>query len=203
MAAAKAAGVRHVVVLSSSSVVGDDTSNPIARMHVTVEKAVEDSGIAWTFVRPGGFATNTLRWAPAIKDDGGVRLPYAQGNIASIHEADIAAVAVAALLNDGHEGKAYKLTGPESISQARQVALIGEAIGRPLWVEDLVGEEARAELMTWFGPYGTPEIVETMLGYLKSQVGQAAEVLTTVEEVTGRPARTFAEWAVDHKADFS
>lgn len=203
VAAAKAAGVRHIVLLSSIAVQETDTSNPIAQMHVTVEKAVEQSGIAWTFVRPGAFATNTLRWAPAIKDNGGVRLPYAQGHVSPIHEGDIASVAVAALLNDGHEGQAYALSGAESVSQARQVELIGQAVGKPLWVEDLIGDEARAELQTWFGTYGTPELVETMLGYFKSQVGRPAEVLDTVERVTGKPARTFAQWAVDHKADFS
>jgi uncharacterized protein YbjT (DUF2867 family) len=201
--AAKAAGVRHIVLLSSIAVQQADSSHPIARMHITVENAVADSGIAWTFVRPGAFATNTLRWAPAVKDNGGVRLPYAQGHISPIHEGDIAAVAATALLNDGHEGEAYALSGPESITQARQVELIGQAIGRPLWVEDLTGDDARVELATWFGAFGTPELIDGMLGLFKSQVGRPAEVLDTVERVTGTPARTFAQWAVDHKADFA
>jgi len=203
VAVAKAAGVRHIVLLSSISTLEEGSPNPITRMHVTVETAVANSGIPWTFVRPGAFATNTLRWAPAVRDNGGVRLPYAQGHVVPIHEGDIAAVAATALLNDGHEGKAYALTGPESLTQARQVALIAEAVGKPLWVEDLTGEDARAELATWFGAFATSEIIETMLGYFRSQVGQPAEVLATVEDVTGRPARTFADWAVDHKADFS
>src|SRR3954447_5333393 len=88
--AARAAGVRHVVLLSALAAGDTDPGNAIARMHIEVENALANSGIAWTFVRPGAFATNALHWAKSIKDSGGVRIPYAQSQVASIHEADIA-----------------------------------------------------------------------------------------------------------------
>jgi uncharacterized protein YbjT (DUF2867 family) len=201
--AAKTAGVQHIVVLSSLAAMETaETSNPISERHIVVEKAVEDSGIPWTFVRPGAFATNTFRWVKSIKDDGGARISYAQANVSPIHERDIAAVAVTALTGKGHEGAVYPLTGPESITQARQVELIGKAIGRALWIEDLIGDDAKAALAADFGPYAGPEIIETMLGYFKSQLDTPAFVTDTVEKVIGRPAATFAEWAHDHAGDF-
>jgi uncharacterized protein YbjT (DUF2867 family) len=201
--AAKAAGVKRIVVLSSMVMADPNATGMIAEMHSAVEQAVEQSGIPWTFVRPGAFATNTLAWSQSIKDDGGVRMPYAQSNVAPIHERDIAAVAVTALLNDGHEGGKYLLTGPESLTQARQAELIGTATGKPVWIEDLIDDDARAALAARFGSYASTGVVDTMLGYMKSQLGAPAQVTDTVETVTGRPARTFAEWAVDHKADFT
>lgn len=199
--AAKSAGVRHIVLLSSIAVTEPNVENMIAKMHIDVESAVRNSGIAWTFVRPGYFATNTLRMAQSIKNEGGARIPYAQSQMSPIHELDIAEVASTALLNDGHEGAAYSLTGPESVSQARMVELIGQATGKSLWIEDLIGDEAEAELAKSFQG-APPEVLKTMLRYMSRDVGQPAEVLDTVTKLLGR-ARTYAEWAVDHKADFS
>jgi uncharacterized protein YbjT (DUF2867 family) len=195
---AAAAGVRRVVVLSSSAVTqpGD---NMISVMHRTVEQAVRRSGLDPTFVRPGGFATNTLSWAPSVRAEGVVRAPYPGAAMNPIHEADIAAVATAALLEDGHVGAAYELTGPASITQAEQVRAIAAATGREVRFEELTPERAHAA-MTQVMP---AEIADLVLGYLARSVDTVAEVLPTVEQVTGRPARTYAEWAVDHTEDFT
>jgi uncharacterized protein YbjT (DUF2867 family) len=197
--AARAAGVEQIVLLSSSAVVArHPEASPIAQRHLVVEQAIVASGLPWTFVRPGAFATNALQWAPSIKAAGLVRAPYPEAQMAPIHEQDIAAVAVAALVSDGHAGQAYVLTGPESLTQRRQVELISEAIGRPIRFEALTTEQAREQ----FGRFMPPPIVETFLGYLAAADGKPAPVLNTVQDVTGRPGRTFAEWATDHAADF-
>jgi uncharacterized protein YbjT (DUF2867 family) len=192
------AGVRRVAVLSSSAVTqpGD---NMVSVMHRTVEDAVLRSGLDATFVRPGGFATNTLSWAPSVRAEGVVRAPYPGAAMNSIHEADIAAVATAALLDDKHAGAAYQLTGPASITQAEQVRAIAAATGREVRFEELTPERARAAMAQVM----PAEIADLMLGYLAGSVDTVAEVLPTVEEVTGRPARTYAEWAADHAADFT
>ena len=195
---AKGAGVERLAVLSSSAVT-QPGENFVSVMHRTVEDAVRRSGLAATYVRPGGFATNTLRWAPTVRAEGVVRAPYPDAAMDSIHETDIAAVATAALLDDRHVGAAYQLTGPGSITQAEQVEAIAAATGHPVRLEELTREQARQDMVQVM----PAEIADLVLGYLASSVGTEAEVLPTVEQVTGRPGRSYAEWARDHAADFT
>ncbi len=199
LAAAKEHGVRRVVLLSSGTVSDDGAQlNAIGEIHKAVEQAVEASGLEWTFVRPGAFAVNALQWAPQIRAGDVVRGPYAEATSTPIHERDIAAVAVQALLGEGHNGVRYVLTGPEALTQAEQVRLIGETIGRAVRYEEIPAEIARQAMLQRI-PEG---IVNTLLDYQAKSVGQPAPVLPTVEEVTGQPARTFRQWATDHAADF-
>jgi uncharacterized protein YbjT (DUF2867 family) len=195
---ATAAGVRRVVLLSSKAVEFAD-SNPIGDRHRMIEQAVEAGGFEWTHLRPGPFATNTLAWAASIRAEGVVREPYADARQTPIHEDDIAAVAVTALQEDGHAGAAYLLSGPEAITAGEQVRAIGAAIGREIRFEEETPEQARAR---WIGN-GLPEgVADTLLSY-RARVAENPEApVRTVEQVTGRPASTFAEWAVDHADDF-
>ncbi|WP_425412602.1 SDR family oxidoreductase [Micromonospora halophytica] len=164
-----------------------------------VERLIEESGVAWTFLRCGGFAANTLGWAERIREEGVVRAPFANAARSLIHEKDIAEVAVRALTGDGHAGETYSLTGPEVVTQADQARLIGEVIGRPVRFEEQPLPEARAEMLPIFGDAA---LVDAALAYWGSLVTEPEPVTTTVAQVTGRPARTFREWAEDHAADF-
>jgi uncharacterized protein YbjT (DUF2867 family) len=168
--------------------------------HRCVEEAVEASGVEWTHVRPGAFMANTLwQWAPDIRSENVVRAPYGDAAVAPIHEADIAAVATTALVEDGHAGARYPVTGPESITQMEQVRAIGAAIGRDIAFEELTPERAR-EL--WAARHMPGAVIDSLLGFLAGAVGRPATVLPTVQQVTGRPARTFVEWATQRAADF-
>lgn len=196
---AEAAGLQRIVVLSSSSVLDETGGNHSGVYHRTVERAVEASRLDWTFVRPDEFAGNILwKWGHSIRTEGLVRAPYPGAARALIHEADVAAVAAAALLEDGHAGRAYELTGPESLTQSEQVRAIGEALGRQLRFEEVTPEQGREEMSRFM-----PEpVVDMVLAYLARSVGRPATVLPTVEKITGRPGRPFAQWAADHAADF-
>ncbi|MFI0469049.1 NAD(P)H-binding protein [Saccharopolyspora sp. 5N102] len=195
---AKAAGVRRVVVLSSKAVEFAD-GNAIGERHRVIEEAVEAGGFEWTFLRPGAFATNTLAWADSIRTEGVVREPFVDAQQTPIHEDDIAAVAATALLEDGHAGAAYALSGPEALTVREQVQAISAAIGREVGLEEQTLEQARAHMVA----EGVPEaIVDALLSYGAQNVENAAPPVRTVEQVTGRPARTFAQWAVDHADDF-
>lgn len=164
-----------------------------------VEKAIESSDVAWTFLRAGGFAANTLGWADMIRTDGEVRWPYGEAARSLIHEQDIADVAVRALLTSDLDGQRPELTGPANLTQAEQVRQIGEAIGRELrWVE-LPSGLARQELLE---AWGDQDFVDGALAHWASLVGRGEPVTDTVERITGRPARTFRQWATDHAADF-
>ncbi|WP_328604545.1 NAD(P)H-binding protein [Amycolatopsis sp. NBC_00345] len=186
----------RLVFLSSASVIDDvaEQANFIGQAHAVVEDAIRASGTRWTFLRPGGFATNTLGWAPQIRGSDVLEGAYGDQAQPLIHEADIAAVAVRALTEDGHDGARHLLSGPAPISQADQVAAIGAALGRPLrWVEISPDEQRRrlAKVMP-------PGILDVYLSGLAS----SSPATGVVETITGEPGRTFAQWAADHVADF-
>ena len=110
----------------------------LGRQHKAVEDAIKTAGVDWTILRCGGFATNTLTWAASVRAEGVVRFPYGEAALAPLAAQDIAAAAVRVLLDSGHTGQTYVLTGAESLTQIQQAEAIGKAIGRPVRFEELV-----------------------------------------------------------------
>lgn len=173
--------------------------NPVARLAQQIERLIEASGVQWTFLRPGMFAANARRWwAPQIRSRDVVRWPYLAAPTAPIDERDIAAVGVRALLEEGHAGGEYVLTGPQSLSQFEQVSTIGRVLGRSLRIEEISPDEARRTCFAAF-----PAVVaDVLLNAWAAAIGQPAYVTSTFAEITGTPPRTFLNWAQDHAADF-
>jgi uncharacterized protein YbjT (DUF2867 family) len=164
-----------------------------------IERTIENSGLEWTFLRPGMFALNSRHfWGPQIRAGDVVHWPYLTAPTAPIDEHDIAAVAVRTLLEEGHAGMEYVLTGPESLSQYEQIATIGRVIGRPLRIEEASPDEARR---VWLSAMPEP-VVSKLLDAWAAAVGQPAFVTSTFQELTGVPARTFAEWVASNLAAF-
>jgi uncharacterized protein YbjT (DUF2867 family) len=118
-----------------------------------------------------------------------------------VHEADVADVAVAALLTDDHVGAAYTVTGPAKVSQAEQAAAIGAAIGVQVRFEELDPAEVRRQ---WLRAGIDEETTDWMIALLADAVDGTGALPPTDAylRVTGRPPRTFAQWAHDHAADF-
>jgi uncharacterized protein YbjT (DUF2867 family) len=167
--------------------------NPLRAMVEQIGRLIETSGLDSTFLRPGMFAGNARHWwAPQIRMGDLVRWPYLSAATAPVDERDIAAVAVHALCEDRSTGADYVLTGPESLSQLEQVSTIGRVIGRSLKIEEISPEGARREL----------HLPAMLLDAWAAAIGQPAFVTSTVAEITGRPARTFLDWATDHAAEF-
>ncbi|GAA3112636.1 hypothetical protein GCM10020001_034400 [Nonomuraea salmonea] len=127
-----------------------------------------------------------------------IRAPYAEAAFSAVHERDVAEVVARTLIGGGHAGRAYDLTGPESLTQAQQVGILGEMLGRPLTVEDL-DPEAVLEQMSRFMD---PEFLAALFGLMAQAVGKPAPVNDVIEQITGHPARAYARWAADHRADF-
>jgi uncharacterized protein YbjT (DUF2867 family) len=174
--------------------------NPTATLHAEIERLIAASGLQATFLRPGMFAANALRWwAPQIRAGNVVRWPYADAPTVPIDERDIAAVAVRMLCEEGHGGEDYVLTGPQSLSQSEQVRIIGEALGRSLRFEEISPDEARHELLTLIP---APAVIDMLLNAWAAAVGQPAYLTSAVADITGTPARTLREWATDHAAAF-
>jgi uncharacterized protein YbjT (DUF2867 family) len=173
--------------------------NPSSALHEDIERFIQKSRVEWTFLRPGMLASNALGWwAPQIRAGDVVRWPYLAAPTAPIDERDIAAVAVRALLENGHAGAEYVLTGPQSLSQFEQVSTIGRAIGRSLRIEEISPDEARRQ---WADSWPAP-VVNMLLKSWAAAIGQPAYVTRTVAEVTGTSARTYFEWASDHAQEF-
>jgi uncharacterized protein YbjT (DUF2867 family) len=191
---------RHVVLLTSPHQTPHpffQQPNPMAQMHRNMEQLIRESGIAWTFLRPGMFAANALGWwAARIREQNVVRWPYADAATAPIDERDVGAVAVRALLDDAHRDAEYMITGPQSLTQREQVQIIGDVIGRDVRFEEITPDEARRELGF------PPGAMSMLLNAWSAAVGLPAYVTTTVARLTGKPARTFAEWAGNHKQSF-
>ncbi|MEV7554317.1 NAD(P)H-binding protein [Amycolatopsis sp. NPDC089917] len=158
------------------------------------EQAMAESGAEWTRLEPQEFMSNTLTWADTIRDGGVVREPYDFPS-ALVHEADIAAVAVTALLEDGHSGRAYNLTGPEVLTPRERVAVLSAALGRKIEFAELPHGQAIERLMA---TGVSREDAEYVIGWYGDPPAEASTVVDTVEKVTGRPARTFAQWVSEH-----
>ena len=199
LALAKGAGVERVALLSGGSVDSGDLTNAVARYMILSERAVEASGLSATFLRCRAFMSNALRWLPQLRQGDVVRVPFAGVPIAAIDPYDIAAVAAAALTGDGHAGKAYPLTGPEALLPAEQVAILGRALGRDLTCVAQPNDEARAEMEAAM----PVAYVDAFFSFYVDGTLDETTVYPTVEEVTGRPPRTFGQWAAAHAADFS
>jgi uncharacterized protein YbjT (DUF2867 family) len=192
-----AAHARRVVYLSAD--VEDLADGEEATLfHQEVERLIRHTGLTWTFLRPSGFATNTLGWAEQVRQ-GVVRWPYGEASRALIHEKDIASVAVHVLTSAGHAGAKYALSGPERLTQAEQVRIIGEAVGREVRWEELPLEVAREQLLAM---WGDPTFVEGALAAWGAFVDAPEKITDTVPRLLGRPALTFREWAVDHADAF-
>ena len=193
------AGVTRVVLLSGSSAAEDgDRDDAISRYQRESEATVRAGGVAWTMLRPSGFMTNALDWIAQLRAGDLVRAPFPGVAMAVIDPYDIAAVAAVALLDGGYEGQALRLTGPEALRPADRVRILGEALGRDLRFEGLTNDEAHAEMSASM----PARYVDAFFSFYVDGKLDESVVLPTVEQVCGRPPRTFAQWAAAHADAF-
>jgi uncharacterized protein YbjT (DUF2867 family) len=198
IAAAKRAGVQHVVKLSVMG--ADQPEFTFAKWHAEVERALLASGLKWTLLRPGSFMSNALFSLETIKSQGAFYDSQGEGKFAPIDPADIGAVAVKALTEKGHEGQAYAMTGPESFTLAQQAATLSKAIGKPVKYVDVPPEAARQGMLSAGMPPAYVEALVDLSAFLKAN--KADVVLPTVAQLLGRKAGTFDAWAQRNAAAF-
>jgi uncharacterized protein YbjT (DUF2867 family) len=197
--AAKAAGVRHVVCVSSYTIAIDPPAT-IGRWHLTLEDRLKATDLAWTMLRPGNFASNTLRWAPMVKGQAAVFGPHATSKSAPIDPHDIGAVAFHALTDDAHHGKMHVLTGEEMLTPRDQAEKIGAALGKPVRFVEVPEDKARSGMVA----HGMPEtMAEAILELIRWNTRPEGGLrTTTVRDITGRAPRTYDDWVRDHAAAF-
>ncbi|GIG66590.1 NAD(P)H-binding protein [Phytomonospora endophytica] len=187
MELAREAGVGKVTILRGP---GDDA----------FLETVQASGIDWTMLTPVEFMSNHREWADRIRESGEVREGFPESLSALVHEADIAAVGVAALTQDGHAGQTYTITGPEALTIRDKVTVLAEALGRDLTLVELTEEQVLAQLLAEGWDEGS---AAWMVDVRKNTPEIGYTVVDTVERVTGRPARTFAQWGRENAGLFS
>lgn len=162
------------------------------------EQAVADSGVQWTRLEPQEFMSNTLTWIDSVRSEGVVREPYDFPS-ALVHEADIGEVAAVALLEDGHSGRAYNLTGPDSLTPRERIAVLSRAVGRDIAFVPITHEQA-VDRLTATGVSRAD--AEYVVGWYAAPDERSTTVVDTVERVTGRPARGFEQWVAEHAGRF-
>lgn len=195
--AAKKAGVRHIVKLS---VIGaDEPSLTFSKWHARVEKHLKNSGLSWTMLRPGNFMSNALLlWGETIRTQGAFYQPTGEGRWAAIDPADIGAVAIQALTKPGHEGKAYTLTGPESLTAAQYAETLSSVLGKPVKFVDVPPEAAKQSMLASGIPAEYVEAIMDLMAAMKA--GHADIVTDTFERVMGRKPTRFEDWVRRNRA---
>ncbi|MFE6617139.1 NmrA family NAD(P)-binding protein [Amycolatopsis sp. NPDC057786] len=162
------------------------------------EQAMAESGVEWTRLEPQEFMSNALTWVDSVRADGVVREPFDLPS-AVVHEGDIGAVAATALVEDGHSGKVYNLTGPEALTTSERIAILGSGVGRDIALERITRQQAIDRLLADGVSVADAEYV---VGWHSDPPVEARTVVDTIEKVTGRPARTFAQWVAEHADRF-
>lgn len=195
--AAKPAGVRHLVKLSSLDV---RQGLAIGAWHERGEAAVRESGIPFTFLQPTGFMSNLLAWAWSIKHEGIVRSSTGEGRRAFIHSEDIAAVAVKVLADGGYKGESLPLTGPEALSFAQVTEKIGAAIGKKLAFQVIADDQARQRYAAVSGSEAETEAHVALWRAIRE--GRLATVTDRVEKTLGRKATNLDRWIQENRAAF-
>ncbi|MEU5819945.1 NAD(P)H-binding protein [Streptomyces sp. NPDC047803] len=196
--AARQAGVKHVVLVSSITVQTHPHLGP-AGENRAVEQLLKASGMAWTILRPTQFASNALMWAASIRRHETVRVPYTETALPTIHPADIAAVARVALTEPGHQERTYALTGPEPVTARQQVEAIAAALGREVSFAEISRRQAHAQMAAVFGAEAAEAVLDVTGGDVNDEL---LLVRDTVSQITGTPARPFQLWASENANAF-
>ena len=197
--AAKRAGIRRIVKMSAIKA-APDAPTTIRRWHGEIEQRIDESGIPRTHLWPNAFMQNFRRFAPLIRERGEFYAPVGDARISLVEIDDVAAVTVAALVEDGHEGETYEITGPAAISYAECAAILSEELGRQVRYVSVSDEDARAALVeAGIGPKAALALVE-IDGLFRTGFG--APVTDVVERVTGRAPRDFRTFARENAALF-
>jgi uncharacterized protein YbjT (DUF2867 family) len=192
--AARAAGVRHIVKLSVWGAA--EEAFAFARVHRPSEKAIESSGIAWTLLRPNGFMQNVVTYmGETIKAEGAFYSAVGDAKMSHVDVRDIAGVAVKALTERGHEGKAYTLSGPEALTYAEMASELSQVLGRSVRHISLSPPELKSGLLAAGIPEEMAEWLLDLDRYYRE--GQASRITHDIRQVTGRDPRRFAQYARD------
>ncbi|CAM5388913.1 FMN-dependent NADH-azoreductase OS=Streptomyces alboniger OX=132473 GN=CP975_08725 PE=4 SV=1 [Streptomyces alboniger] len=200
LTAARSAGVRHVVKVTTLSVVEPEATDLVTEWHRENERLLRASGLTWTLLRPRAFMSNTLGWARSIREEGVVRAPHGDTATAAVDPRDIAEVAARTLTDVAeHSGRAYALTGPEAVSPIQQTEILSGLLRRPVGFVELTEDQVLAGLLRRYPAPVARALVESAT---RGRAGAKGRVEPTITELLGRPARSYRDWATEHLVTF-
>lgn len=197
---AKAAGVKHVVKMSSMEAT-PDAKVPIAKIHYASEQYLKQSGLDWTFLKPNFFMQNFLGSGGTIKEQGKFFMPMGEGRTVMIDTRDIGACAAAVLTGAGHASQAYELTGPEILSFADAAARMSEALGRKIEYVNVPMAAYRQTLARFLTSEWHLNAVIALFQDIAD--GQPVHLTGNVQKLTGRAPTSLKQFVLDHRAVFS
>lgn len=190
--AAKRAGVERLVKLSTMSC---DSTLALGRRHLESEREIRASGVPFTFLRPNAFMQNLPASQGSVAESGVLVGCFRAGEISLVDVRDVAAVAVRALTEAGHEGQTYVLTGPEALSYGELAARLTRALGKEITYKDVPPAVVRQSMIASGKPAAlVGDLIELFESFAQ---GRAAAVTSTVAELLGRPPRTFDAFATE------
>ena len=193
--AGRRTGLRHVVKLSQFAA-SEDSPVRFLRYHAAVERAIRDSGIAYTFLRPNLYMQGLLAFRTSILSTGRFFAAAGDARVSVVDVRDNAAAVAAALTEPGHEGRTYDLTGPAALTHAEMAALLSEALGRTVRFVDVPPGAMRGALLgAGLPPWQADGLVEDYAHYRR---GEASSIGTGVRDATGAAPRAFAAFAHDY-----
>ena len=196
---ARESGVKHIVYLSQLHA-SSESPLRFLRYHAAVEEAVRTSGMSYTNLRPNLYMQALLMIGESIGSEGRFFAPAGDARVSVVDVRDIAAMAVAALTQTGHEGKTYDITGPEALTHAQMAAELSQALHRPVTFVDLPEQQFREALRGFHMPdWQADGLIEDYAHYRR---GEAADISSAVKEVAGEDPRPFAVFARDYRAAF-
>jgi (4-alkanoyl-5-oxo-2,5-dihydrofuran-3-yl)methyl phosphate reductase len=196
---AKQARVQRVVLVSSNTVRWD--TKGIGGLHREKEQLVEQTGISWTFLRPGAFMSNVLQWIPTIKSQSKVFNPAADGKFAPISPRDIASVAALVLTSDNHQDKVYELTGGQLLSAHDQVRILSGILNKPIQCVDIPIEVGVEQLKA----AGLPQLILDGLAMVWARLREGKGTFQTdqFQKLIGKSPQTFENWCQEHQSAFA
>ena len=198
--AAAAAGVRRIVRLST---IGAEPGAAVAfwDWHGQIDRHLRSCGVAWVVLQSSFYMTNLLAAAEQVAHEGRIFAPAGTARVAMIDPRDVGAAAASVLVDGRHDGEALVLTGPEAITYQQAAAALSDAAGRPVEFVDVPADAARHALVESGLPEFVAEQIVAIFGELRN--GVASEVTTAVDALTGRPPRSFTQFARDHARVFA
>ena len=196
---ARKAGVRHLVKLSVWR--ASEEEYAFARWHRASEKAIQASGIPFTFLRPNSFMQNVkTAFAESIRSTRSLVLPAGHAKVSHIDARDIAGVTARVLAEENHFGHAYDLSGPESLSYHQVAHTLSVVLGRKIAYADVSDEEFKRGTMQHGAEEWMADALLEMQHYARR--GQAVDVLGSVQQILGRRPIPFERFARDHSRSF-
>jgi uncharacterized protein YbjT (DUF2867 family) len=192
-------GVRHIVKLSQLAA-AEGSPVRFLRYHAAVERQIRESGVGFTFLRPNLYLQGLLAMADSVREQGKFFAPIGDARVSAVDVRDIAAAAAAALIEPGHLGKTYTITGPAAVTHAEIAAAISEATGHRVTFIDVEPQIFADTLRGLLPDWQIDGLIEDYAHYAR---GEASEISSSVMDLTGRPARTVQQWARDYAAALS